>query len=169
MFRKESKHVSTQRAAMRLVAIFSFSIHSSNTRMHPSFFIFGLCPFPPAPCSPQTSLGLSVLFSNNIFFFFPANFRNLLPKERERVLLRILTSTFKTEYTSIRYVPCITSRSRRCAKTCRKKASDNIYTTVTREAPDRRRPVQGIMILLYGAGGEPSGGEIPMNRNQSGV
>ena len=73
------------------------------------------------------------------------------------------SGTLKTEYTSIRYVPCITSRSRRCAKTFRKKASDNIYTTVIREAPGRRRQVQGIMILLYGAGGEPSGGEIPMN------
>ena len=71
--------------------------------------------------------------------------------------------TLKTEYSSIRYVPCITSRSRKCAKTFRKEASDNIYTTITREAPDRRRHVQGIMILLYGAGGGPSGGEIPMN------
>ena len=50
-----------------------------------------------------------------------------------------------------------------------RKRAITIYTTITREAPGRRRQMQGIMILLYGAGGEPSGGEIPMNRNQSGV
>ena len=65
---------------------------------------------------------------------------------------------------AFRYVPCNTSRSRRCAKTFRKEASEkHLYDGNPGSYRQAMTIAARIMILLYGAGGEPSGGEIPMN------
>ena len=78
--------------------------------------------------------------------------------------------TFTTEYSSIRYVPCVESRCRRCAMTFleRRERSPFIWQWPGK-ATDRRWSAQGIMILLYGAGGIPSGSESSWTWNQSGV
>ena len=87
--------------------------------------------------------------------------RGLIPSNRKRPFHRPL----KTEYHFFKYVTCVS----RNAKLPQRYATTSFQERALIPSvsigllPIWRRPTQAIMILLYGAGGEPGRGEIPMS------
>ena len=78
---------------------------------------------------------------------------------------KTFSRTLTTEYHFFKYVTCVS----RNAKLFQRYATTSfqeralIPSAIIGLLPIRRRPAQAIMILLYGAGGEPGRGEIPMS------
>ena len=101
---------------------------------------------------------------------FTKKFSPFSKKITKRVVRGFLRNTSsapsKLNTQAIRYVPCNTSRSRRCAKTFRKEASEkHLYDGNPGSYRQAITIAARTMILLYGAAGEPSRGEIPMILN----
>ena len=101
--------------------------------------------------------------SHSDFYSFSKKFPNWLvrgiSKETSQAPSKLNTQAF-------RYVPCNTSRSRRCAKTFRKEVSEkHLYDGNPGSYRQAMTIAARTMILLYGAAGEPSRGEIPVSLN----
>ena len=110
------------------------------------------------------SKSLHISTAKNILFFDPFFGKKIQQLKSEGLLHRsLLKAPSKLNTQASDTFPVSRAEAVDAPRPSERKRAKTIYTTITREAPGRRRQVQGIMILLYGAGGEPSGGEIPMN------